>query len=111
MSTLRCFARLRRTKVCLRCQLPHPGLSDLPSQVAFHGPITQAAFLSRMGLAAMLERSLLKAKDEAERAKILKAAGRLVDTGPKGMGRQYQFLGLSTKPRDAEVYPFVAGIQ
>ncbi|EJD48879.1 DUF185-domain-containing protein [Auricularia subglabra TFB-10046 SS5] len=98
-----------------------PGETDLTANVDFaflkeaaaetgvsaHGPISQAEFLKRMGLDALLARSLSQITDADVQARVMKAAGRLVDTGPTGMGRQYQFLGLTTASADCEVYPFV----
>lgn len=75
--------------------------------VSVQGPINQASFLARMGLRMRLEQTLAKTNDAADRTRILKAAGRLVDMGPAGMGGQYQFMGLSTMQDGTEVYPFV----
>ncbi|KAH7102806.1 DUF185-domain-containing protein [Auriculariales sp. MPI-PUGE-AT-0066] len=80
---------------------------DLASTVSVYGPINQATFLTRMGLQMRLAQSLKQARDEAAKTRILKAAGRLIETGPKGMGGQYKFMGFSTKPAGSEVYPFV----
>ncbi|OSX57637.1 hypothetical protein POSPLADRAFT_1155864 [Postia placenta MAD-698-R-SB12] len=73
------------------------------------GPLSQAAFLTRMGLQARVE-ALKKASSDAERkADIERAARRLVDL--TGMGGQYQVMGVvgvrEPGPSDEELWPFV----
>ncbi|KZV90577.1 DUF185-domain-containing protein [Exidia glandulosa HHB12029] len=97
-----------------------PGQTDLTSNVDFallreavegiatvHGLINQATFLGRMGLEMRLKQTLANTTNPADQTRMMKAAGRLVDMGPMGMGRQYQFMGLSTVAAGQEVYPFV----
>lgn len=77
--------------------------------VTTYGPISQGAFLERMGLELRLK-SLLKAAETDERRKeIREAAARLVD--PIGMGKEYQVMGIMNKPKSKEsenmvVWPF-----
>jgi len=100
-----------------------PGECDLTANVDFaylkesmgglvhtHGPLTQGAFLTRMGLGLRLE-GLVKAAKDGERKKIIEDAGkRLVDMN--GMGKEYKILGVSSfKAAEGEkeevVWPFV----
>ncbi|KDR78957.1 hypothetical protein GALMADRAFT_244641 [Galerina marginata CBS 339.88] len=73
------------------------------------GPIPQGDFLTRMGLALRLRTLLQAAKTEEHQNTIHGAAMRLVD--PKGMGRQYQVLGITnarpTHTDGHESWPFV----
>lgn len=75
--------------------------------VLTHGPISQADFLTRMGVDVRVE--ALKSKSSSERAnEIEKAAKRLTDL--TGMGKQYQVLGFTSEPvpgEDNGPWPFV----
>ena len=76
-------------------------------QVTTHGPISQAAFLERMGLRVRLSRLLQDAKTEERRSAIQGAANRLVDQ--TGMGIQYQVMGITSlgdNESAQEVWPF-----
>ncbi|KAG9124017.1 hypothetical protein FRC07_013180 [Ceratobasidium sp. 392] len=95
-----------------------PGLSDLTANVDFaylkealvtagvtcHGPVTQQAFLTRMGAAVRLQKLLDATKDNERRTALEKGAQRLMD--PLGMGTQYKVLGISSVSGAA--YPFGA---
>ena len=68
-----------------------------------HGPLTQNAFLTRMGLdtrVAALQRS---AQTDERRQEIGSAAKRLVDL--TGMGKEYMVLGVMST--EGQVWPFV----
>jgi len=69
-----------------------------------HGPITQARFLSDMGLPLRVSR--LAQHNVARAEDIRKAASRLVDLTE--MGRQYKFLGVTGGDwaKGQEVWPF-----
>lgn len=69
------------------------------------GPISQAKFLTKMGLEPRLEALKNAAKTDERREAIESAAKRLVD--PDGMGKEYQVLGITTVDEDAALYPFV----
>ena len=90
--------------------LPHVSLDDTHTATPL-GPITQEAFLTRMGLAARTEALKRAARSEERAANIEKAAQRLVDK--TGMGNQYQVMGIVGKRRDegqvsvGERWPFV----
>ena len=58
-----------------------------------HGPLSQAAFLTRMGLQLRVDALKRAARDEERKKEIETAAERLVD--PTGMGHQYQFLAVT----------------
>ena len=79
--------------------LPHVPLDDTHTATPL-GPITQEAFLTRMGLAARTEALKRAARSEERAANIEKAAQRLVDK--TGMGNQYQVMGIVGKRRDEE---------
>ena len=83
-----------------------PPLTRLPS-VLTHGPISQADFLTRMGIDVRVE--ALKSQAAPERAEeIEKAAKRLTDL--TGMGKQYQVLGFTSETipgEDNGPWPFV----
>jgi NADH dehydrogenase [ubiquinone] 1 alpha subcomplex assembly factor 7 len=83
---VRAFVELSR--MCWRILL-HPFLP-----VSTHGPLPQATFLDRMGLAVRVDALEGNAKTEERKIVIRQAAQRLVDL--TGMGREYQVLGLST---------------
>lgn len=75
-----------------------------------HGPMSQANFLKGMGIDMRVD-ALVKAASTDERQKVIRdAALRLAD--PVGMGKEYQVLGITSKPtsedRSPEVWPFVA---
>jgi len=97
-----------------------PGECDLTANVDFaflkeavsdsiltHGPISQADFLTKMGIDVRVE--ALKSQAPSERAnEIEKAAKRLTDL--TGMGKQYQVLGFTSEPipgEDNGPWPFV----
>lgn len=77
--------------------------------VTTYGPISQGAFLERMGLELRLQ-SLLKAAETTRREEIHEAAARLID--PIGMGKEYQVMGIANKipsseeSKDSVVWPF-----
>ncbi|KAG9104808.1 hypothetical protein FRC06_009278 [Ceratobasidium sp. 370] len=93
-----------------------PGMCDLTANVDFaylkealatagaasHGPVTQQAFLTRMGAAIRLQKLLDSARDGERRTALEKGARRLMD--PLGMGTQYKVLGISSVSET--VYPF-----
>jgi NADH dehydrogenase [ubiquinone] 1 alpha subcomplex assembly factor 7 len=95
------------SRTCL--SLPSHGFlsSDNPPSVLTHGPISQADFLTRMGIDVRVE--ALKAQASPERAdEIEKAAKRLTDL--TGMGKQYQVLGFTSAAAPGEdngAWPFV----
>ncbi|KAF9648679.1 DUF185-domain-containing protein [Thelephora ganbajun] len=97
-----------------------PGECDLTANVDFaflkeavsdllltHGPISQADFLTRMGIDVRVE--TLKSQAPPERANVIeKAAKRLTDL--TGMGKQYQVLGFTSEAISGEddgPWPFV----
>ncbi|KAF7985697.1 hypothetical protein HWV62_2268 [Athelia sp. TMB] len=98
--------------------LARPGECDLTANVDFaylrealtglataHGPLPQAAFLARMGLRARLEALVRAAPTPARARDIAAAAARLVDA--RGMGAEYQVLGVTVGGEGEEVWPFV----
>ncbi|KAJ3549004.1 hypothetical protein NM688_g5227 [Phlebia brevispora] len=99
-----------------------PGECDLTTNVDFaylkdaiadlaitHGPLTQETFLTRMGLQLRVDALKKSASSEARKADIEAAAKRLID--PLGMGRQYQFLGITgtrnIQPTPEQCWPFI----
>lgn len=73
--------------------LAHAAIAASPN-VAVHGPVEQASFLSAMGgaeRAGMLARG---AGDDEGRRRVEGAWRRLVDRGPVGMGKVYKVMGL-----------------
>jgi len=88
--------------------LASPGEQDLTTHVDFetlgriaaeagarlHGPVTQAAFLNGLGLAARTRRLAANAKDDAQAAAVLSGAERLVDSSQ--MGTLFKVLGVSS---------------
>jgi len=97
-----------------------PGKSDLTTNVDFSllkeamrasvttlGPISQADFLTKMGITVRVAELARQAKTQKRRSAILEAANRLVD--PMGMGKEYKVMGF-TSFRDIysveETYPF-----
>jgi len=106
------FALLKEAVSELRVYPPLFPLTDLPpliclSSVLAHGPISQADFLTRMGIDVRVE--ALKSQAPTERAdEIEKAAKRLTDL--TGMGKQYQVLGFTSEAIPGEndgPWPFV----
>ncbi|GLB40232.1 hypothetical protein LshimejAT787_0801030 [Lyophyllum shimeji] len=97
-----------------------PGRSDLTTNVDFAllkeamrdsvttlGPISQADFLTKMGITVRAAELARQAKSEERRSAILDAAKRLVD--PVGMGKEYKVMGFtSLRNGDAarDAYPF-----
>ncbi|KAI0067246.1 DUF185-domain-containing protein [Artomyces pyxidatus] len=96
-----------------------PGQCDLTANVDFayvkeamvgtataHGPLTQHAFLTNMGLNMRLEALVRAAPTEGRKQALQSAARRLVDL--TGMGKEYQFLGITGGAHDKEtdVWPF-----
>lgn len=88
--------------------LAEPGLADLTTHVDFvalaaaarsagaiaHGPLTQAGFLHRLGLAARAARlDASGGRDGTEQAAA--AAARLTDVSPRGMGRLFKVLAIT----------------
>lgn len=79
--------------------------------VTYHGLLSQATFLQRMGLQMRVEALQESARSEDRKKEIATAAQRLIDL--TGMGSQYQVMGLSGKhTRELwtieEKWPFVA---
>jgi NADH dehydrogenase [ubiquinone] 1 alpha subcomplex assembly factor 7 len=62
----------------------------------------QRSFLTAMGASIRLQKLLDSTHDVERRTSLEKGAQRLMD--PLGMGKQYKFLGVSSKP--GPVYPF-----
>ncbi|KAI0267855.1 S-adenosyl-L-methionine-dependent methyltransferase [Gloeopeniophorella convolvens] len=99
-----------------------PGQADLTANVDFayltealagvataHGPLSQRAFLSHMGVSTRVG-ALQRASASPERADALgKAATRLVDA--TGMGKQYKVMGVTggVKEGGEGLWPFIAG--
>ncbi|KAG8744635.1 hypothetical protein FRC11_013347, partial [Ceratobasidium sp. 423] len=95
-----------------------PGMCDLTANVDFaylkealestptttHGPITQHAFLIKMGALIRLQRLLQAAKDDETRERLREGAARLVDLS--GMGEQYKVMGVTSGEKQGHVYPF-----
>ncbi|KAF4614132.1 hypothetical protein D9613_007842 [Agrocybe pediades] len=75
------------------------------------GPTSQGSFLAKMGLGVRLRTLLQAAATEERQQAIHSAAMRLID--PKGMGGQYQVLGITgerSKDPNApplEIWPFI----
>ncbi|ETW83288.1 hypothetical protein HETIRDRAFT_316531 [Heterobasidion irregulare TC 32-1] len=93
-----------------------PGKCDLTANVDFaylkeamsgvatvHGPLTQNAFLTRMGLDARVAALQRSAQTDERRQEIGSAAKRLVDL--TGMGKEYMVLGVTST--EGQVWPFV----
>lgn len=79
--------------------------------VLTHGSLSQADFLTRMGIKVRVEALKRSATDETRRSDIDKAATRLVDL--TGMGNQYRILGITSAvdpatPPAEEIWPFVS---
>jgi NADH dehydrogenase [ubiquinone] 1 alpha subcomplex assembly factor 7 len=86
--------------------LENPGEADLTTHVDFaamariargnglmtHGPVTQATFLSALGLE---ERALVLARNKDQRGEVEAAQRRLMDTSPKGMGALFKVLAMT----------------
>ncbi|KAH9167860.1 DUF185-domain-containing protein [Lactarius sanguifluus] len=76
-----------------------------------HGPLSQRAFLLRMGIGMRVGTLQRAAASPARADALTEAAVRLVD--PAGMGREYKVMGVTggaTAAADADwVWPFVAG--
>lgn len=76
--------------------LAHAALDASPG-VEVHGPVEQASFLWAMGIkerAEMLERVAKDRSDEEGVKRIEGAWKRLVDRGPRGMGRIYKAMAI-----------------
>jgi NADH dehydrogenase [ubiquinone] 1 alpha subcomplex assembly factor 7 len=95
--------------------IPKPNiiLTFLPLKATPHGPINQRSFLTSLGLAPRLDRLLQSAPTRERKVEIANAARRLVDE--RGMGGEYQFLGVTPRrvveevvKEGEEVYPFEA---
>ncbi|KAF9048562.1 S-adenosyl-L-methionine-dependent methyltransferase [Panaeolus papilionaceus] len=96
-----------------------PGNCDLTANVDFaylkesmsdlvncYGPLSQKAFLERMGIQLRLQSLMKSATTDARREQIAEGAKRLVD--PLGMGKEYQVLAITNKlAKGAQVWPFV----
>ncbi len=88
--------------------LHEPGEADLTTHVdfhwlakagidggaSFHGPVTQAAFLTALGIETRA-RSLKQRATEQQAADIDSAVRRLTEPGEKGMGELFKVLALS----------------
>ena len=77
-----------------------------------HGPLSQADFLTRMGLQLRVQ-ALTRATTGEDRKEVIEsAAKRLVD--PAGMGNQYKFLAVTgarhAKLTPEQSWPFVDNI-
>ena len=75
--------------------------------VTTSGPISQRAFLERMGLSVRLQSLMKAAESEKRRKGIFEAVMRL--TSPFGMGEEYKVLGITSKSegsKDMIVWPF-----
>jgi hypothetical protein len=96
----------RLTYIPLFLLVDLPPLTN-PSSVLTHGPLSQADFLTRMGIDVRVE--ALKSQASPTRAdEIEKAAKRLTDL--TGMGKQYQVLGFTSDVipgEDNGPWPFV----
>lgn len=85
-------------------------LKEAMSGLATYGPISQGAFLERMGVELRLLYLLKAAETDKRRKEIREAAMRLVD--PIGMGKEYQVMGIANKTpkseesKDTVVWPF-----
>lgn len=86
--------------------LQNPGGRDITAHVDFmtcavaagegvdiHGPVTQGAFLQRMGIGARAEMLCAAAKDDTSAAELKSGLARLVD--PAQMGRIFKVMGLT----------------
>ncbi|KAI0925513.1 hypothetical protein AcV5_008230 [Taiwanofungus camphoratus] len=99
-----------------------PGECDLTTNVDFaylkeaaadlaasYGPVSQATFLTRMGIKARVDALKRGANSEDRKKEIEMAAQRLVD--PTGMGIQYQVMSMigarGIEPTVEERWPFV----
>jgi NADH dehydrogenase [ubiquinone] 1 alpha subcomplex assembly factor 7 len=88
--------------------LENPGEADLTTHVDFnamariargnglatHGPISQATFLSALGLE---ERAAVLARNKDQRADVEAAQRRLMDSSPTGMGALFKVLAMTPK--------------
>jgi len=88
--------------------LAEPGEADLTVQVDFaqmaataraagaavHGPVTQAAFLESLGIAARVERLIARATPEQARG-VAAGASRLVARGMTAMGELFKVLAVA----------------
>ena len=81
---------------------PSPGAPPRAFALSAYGPITQGAFLQRMGLAARLAR-LCAAAPPAEQARLQGEAQRLAH--PEQMGSIYKALALVAVPSGASKTP------
>jgi SAM-dependent MidA family methyltransferase len=72
------------------------GRAAAAAGAALHGPIAQRDFLLRLGLAARVARLAAGAGEGA--AAVERAAGRLIDPAPTGMGALFKVLAV-TDPR------------
>lgn len=82
------------------------GLATDILTVNCYGPLSQKAFLERMGIQLRLQSLMKSATTDARREQIAEGAKRLVD--PLGMGKEYQVLAITNKlAKGAQVWPFV----
>jgi SAM-dependent MidA family methyltransferase len=86
-----------------------PGEADLTAHVNFtamatagaragavvHGPLTQGAFLARLGAVERTEQLSAKARDEATRADLVARCARLMQGGDAGLGELFKVLALT----------------
>lgn len=61
--------------------------------VEVHGPVEQGSWLMQLGVKDRAER-LMKGADEAKRNDIQTGWKRLVEGGPRGMGKAYKFMAI-----------------
>lgn len=61
--------------------------------VEVHGPVEQGSWLSQLGVQDRAER-LMKSADEAKKADIETGWKRLVEGGPRGMGKAYKVMAV-----------------
>lgn len=61
---------------------------------AVHGPVSQAVFLSRLGIDIRLQRLLASARDETEAQSLLQGARRLIDR--EAMGELFRVIAVAS---------------
>lgn len=62
--------------------------------IAVHGPVEQSAFLLSMGIKERAEMLMRATKDDESKKRIEGAWKRLVDRGPRGMGKLYKVIAI-----------------
>ena len=68
------------------------------NEVTTHGPISQATFLTKLGMEIRVDELMRSASNSERQNAIGQAARRLVD--PLAMGKQYQFLSVTKNKGD-----------